>query len=67
MSCTHESASGVDQTPVTDEAKVWRCDSCGFTYRSLTHQAHDRYGGTITKWVAVEPCSTCGGTGWERP
>lgn len=30
--CTHQSATGVDQTEV-GPGKVWRCDHCGLTYR----------------------------------
>lgn len=26
--CTHESLSGVDQTPLDNAAKVWKCDEC---------------------------------------
>jgi len=33
--CEHLSSSGIDQTPTTDEAKVWRCDACGWLYRSV--------------------------------
>lgn len=27
--CQHLSLTGVDQTPLSDPAKVWRCDECG--------------------------------------
>ena len=31
--CRHDSASGIDTTSLTDPAKVWRCDHCGFAWR----------------------------------
>lgn len=32
-SCSHGSASGIDMTPPSDPAKVWRCDACGLLHR----------------------------------
>lgn len=32
--CTHLSATGVDQT--WGDRKVWRCDACGWQYRTVT-------------------------------
>lgn len=32
--CEHWSATGVDDTPIEDPDKVWRCDGCGWLYRS---------------------------------
>lgn len=32
--CTHSSATGIDTTSLRDPAKVWRCDHCGFRWRS---------------------------------
>lgn len=34
LECGHDSATGIDQAPC-DALKVWRCDSCGWTYRSI--------------------------------
>lgn len=31
--CTHGSATGIDTTPLSDPAKVWRCDHCGLRWR----------------------------------
>lgn len=28
--CPHDSFTGVDQTNLSDPAKVWRCDHCGY-------------------------------------
>lgn len=30
--CSHESATGVDTTPLDDPGKRWRCDTCGAEY-----------------------------------
>src|SRR3954451_11769954 len=30
--CRHDSASGIDTTPVSDPGKVWRCDHCGLRW-----------------------------------
>jgi len=58
--CTHESASGVDRTDLADEAKVWRCDACGWTYRNVeTSTANDEF----MVRQAVVPCTTCDGFG----
>jgi len=60
LDCTHESASGVDRTDLADEAKVWRCDACGWTYRNVeTSTANDEF----MVRQAVVPCTTCNGTG----
>lgn len=32
--CEHDSATGVDQAPFGPD-KVWRCDECGWLYRSV--------------------------------
>lgn len=53
--CDHPSLSGVDQTPLEDERKVWRCDGCDALFRGGRelptvdgHRARVRqlYGGT---------------------
>jgi hypothetical protein len=33
--CAHDSASGIDQTPLDDPEKVWRCESCGAFFHSV--------------------------------
>ena len=38
--CTHESASGIDQTE--GPGKVWQCDTCGFCYRVVTEDGITR-------------------------
>lgn len=30
--CRHLSATGIDTTPISDPAKVWRCDHCGLQW-----------------------------------
>lgn len=58
--CTHESATGVDQTDPADDAKVWRCDGCGWTYRNVvTSIADDEF----MVRQSVVPCGTCDGRG----
>jgi len=32
--CPHSSSSGIDETPLDDPAKVWRCDQCGWLHRT---------------------------------
>lgn len=32
--CRHDSATGIDTTPVSDPGKVWRCDHCGLRWTS---------------------------------
>ncbi len=34
--CEHFSGTGIDQTPLDDPSKVWRCDQCQTTYRTET-------------------------------
>lgn len=34
--CDHDSASGIDQTPLNDPSKVWECDSCGWRFVGRT-------------------------------
>lgn len=60
MTCTHESATGVDQTDLADEQKVWRCDGCGWMYRNVvTTTANDEF----MVRQSVVPCGTCEGRG----
>lgn len=37
--CEHLSWTGVDQTPLDDPAKVWRCDGCGKTATDISQGA----------------------------
>ena len=34
--CAHSSATGVDQTPLNDPAKAWRCDVCGLRWSATS-------------------------------
>lgn len=40
MTCGHDSATGVDQDFGPD--KVWRCDACGWLYRTVTEDGITR-------------------------
>ena len=33
--CDHLSASGINAADLGDEDKIWRCDACGWLYRSV--------------------------------
>jgi hypothetical protein len=33
--CEHLSATGIDDTPLANPNKVWRCDGCGMLYRDV--------------------------------
>jgi hypothetical protein len=46
--CDHPSASGVDQAPFGPD-KVWRCDVCGWRYRSIPVD-----GGPLAETVAAD-------------
>ena len=39
--CEHYSASGIDQNSGPD--KVWRCDACGWLYRSVPVEGMPSY------------------------
>jgi hypothetical protein len=66
VTCPHLSATGVDQTYLSDSAKVWRCDGCGWTYRSrpVRWGADDPF--PIFEAMPVVPCTTCDGKGNVR-
>lgn len=58
------SASGVDDAPLTDPGKVWRCDGCGTTGTSAelddpaTHHDHD---GLVASFGVCPKCETLTG------